>query len=52
MTHEEICPVFAMTSALPGDGKSINVINLAITLFAANKRVLVIDAEHEKAHYA
>jgi capsular exopolysaccharide synthesis family protein len=48
MTHEEICPVFAMTSALPGDGKSINVINLAITFSQLNKRVLVIDADMRK----
>ena len=48
MTHEEKCPVFAMTSALPGDGKSINIINLAITFSQLNKKVLVIDGDMRK----
>lgn len=48
MTHDEKCPVFAMTSALPRDGKSINVINLAITFSQLNKKILVIDGDMRK----
>ncbi len=45
MTHEESCPVYAVTSALPGDGKSINAVNLAITFSQLGKKTLIIDGD-------
>jgi capsular exopolysaccharide synthesis family protein len=48
MTHEEACPVYAMTSALPSDGKSINAVNLAITYAQLGKRTLIIDGDMRK----
>lgn len=41
----EKCPVFAVTSMTPGDGKSLNCINIASSFAKLNKRVLVIDAD-------
>jgi hypothetical protein len=41
-THEEGCPVYAVTSALPSDGKSINAVNLAITFAQLGKKTLII----------
>ncbi len=35
----------AVTSALPGEGKTVSVANLAITLAQAGKTVLVVDAD-------
>ncbi len=44
-THEEGCPVYAVTSALPSDGKSINAVNLAITFAQLGKKTLIIDGD-------
>ena len=41
----EKCPVFAVTSMTPGDGKTVNCINIAISFAKLNKRVLIIDAD-------
>ena len=41
----EKCPVFAITGMNPGDGKTINCINIAISFAKLNKRVLIIDAD-------
>ena len=38
-------PVFAMTSPEPGDGKTISVINTAISFAKAGKKTLVIDMD-------
>ncbi len=35
----------AVTSAMPGEGKSVSVANLAITLAQSNKTVLIVDAD-------
>jgi Mrp family chromosome partitioning ATPase len=45
-------PVFIMTSAEPGEGKSINASNLAFVAAAMGRRVLLIDADlrHPKIH--
>lgn len=37
--------VIVVTSALPGDGKTTTVVNLAVTLAHAGQRVILIDAE-------
>jgi capsular exopolysaccharide synthesis family protein len=44
-TKEAEYQVIQITSALPGDGKSTVVANLASSVAKANKRVLVIDAD-------
>jgi len=41
----EKCPVFAVTSMTPGDGKTVNCINIAISFAKLNKRVLIIDSD-------
>lgn len=45
-------PVFIITSAEPGEGKSINASNLAFVAAAMGRRVLLIDADlrHPKIH--
>ena len=40
----ETCPVFAVTSALAGDGKSTNAVSIAVSFALAGQRVLLIDA--------
>lgn len=42
---EDECKKIAFTSSVPGEGKTINSINVAILLAQVNKRVLVIDAD-------
>ena len=39
------CPIYAVTSAEPGDGKSTVISNLAISFAQADKKVLLIDAD-------
>ena len=39
------CPVYAVTSAEAGDGKSTVISNLAISFAQANKKVLLVDAD-------
>jgi len=41
----EKCPVFAVTSMIPGEGKSLNCVNIAISFAQLNKRVLIIDGD-------
>lgn len=41
----DICPVFVVTSADKGDGKSINCINIAVSFALLGKRTLIIDAD-------
>ncbi len=46
------CPKYAVTSALTMEGKTISVINLAITMARNNKKVLLIDADMRKPRIA
>lgn len=48
MGKGEKCPVFAVTSSLPGDGKTTNAVNLAVSIALADQRVLLIDADMRK----
>lgn len=41
----ERCPVFAVTSSMPNDGKTINCINMAISFAMTGKKILLIDAD-------
>ncbi len=41
----EKCPIFVITSPTPNNGKSINAINMAISLAQMGKRTLLIDAD-------
>lgn len=41
----EKCPVFAVTSMTPGEGKTITCINMAVSFARLNKRVLIIDSD-------
>lgn len=41
----EKCPVYAVTSADPNEGKTITTLNMAITYANLGKKVLVIDAD-------
>ena len=46
LAHQEQPPkVLVFTSPLPGEGKSLSVINLALTLAGRDLRVLLIDAD-------
>lgn len=42
---DEGCKVIGVTSAIPGEGKSTTVLNLAITFAQTGTRVLLIDAD-------
>lgn len=42
---KEDCKVIGVTSAMPGDGKSINAINLAISFGQIGKKTLLIDCD-------
>ena len=41
----EGCKRFCITSSMPGEGKSITILNLAISIAQTGKRVLLIDAD-------
>lgn len=45
---EDRCKKLAFTSAISGEGKSINSVNLAVLLAQAGKKVLLIDADMRK----
>ncbi len=45
LTDNQKCQVFVVSSAMPGEGKSVSSINLAYGLAQLNKRVLLIDAD-------
>lgn len=40
--------IFAVTSSLPSEGKSVTIANLAVTMAEADKKVLLIDADMRK----
>lgn len=42
---EKTCRVFAVSSAMAGEGKSISSVNLACSLAQMNKRILLIDCD-------
>lgn len=44
-TDTDTCPVYAVTSAEAGDGKSTVISNLAVSFAQAKKKVLLIDAD-------
>ena len=44
----EKCPVIAFTSSIPGEGKTITCINMAITFAQAGFKTLLIDADMRK----
>lgn len=45
LTDNQRCQVFLVSSAMPGEGKSLTSINLAYSLAQLNKKVLLIDAD-------
>ena len=44
-TNELTCRVFAVSSAMAGEGKSISAVNLACSLAQLDKRVLLLDCD-------
>ena len=45
---ERACKIFAITSAMPSDGKSLTAANIAISYAMMNKKVMLIDADMRK----
>jgi len=45
----EKCPVYAVTSADVGEGKTLNAINLAVSYAQIDRKILVIDADMRKS---
>lgn len=52
LNNEEGCKVIAMTSAQPGEGKSITTLNLAISTAMNGSKVLVVDCDLRRAKIA
>lgn len=48
LKKKEGCNIVAVTSAIPGEGKTTTTLNLAITFAMTNVKVLVIDADLRK----
>jgi len=48
----QACQVFVVSSAIPGEGKSVSSINLAYSLSQLGKRVLLIDADMRRPSLA
>ena len=49
---EKTCRVFAVSSAMAGEGKSLSSINLACSLAQMNKRILLIDCDMRRPSLA
>lgn len=45
----EKCPIYAITSADSGEGKTLNTINLAVAFSQIDKKTLLIDADMRKS---
>lgn len=45
LTDTQKCQIFVLSSAMPGEGKSLTSINLAYSLAQLDKKVLLIDAD-------
>ena len=45
LTHQLANPIIVVTSALPGEGKSVTAASLARTLARGGKRVILVDAD-------
>ncbi len=48
LSKKEGCNIIALTSAIPGEGKTTTTLNLAITFAMTDAKVLVIDADLRK----
>ncbi|WKY46456.1 CpsD/CapB family tyrosine-protein kinase [Eubacteriaceae bacterium ES3] len=46
--NDKMCKVIGVTSAITGEGKSLTSINLAYSIAANNKKVLIIEADFRK----
>ena len=44
-THDSKAPCFAVTSSIPGEGKSLTCSNLAVSIAETGSRVLLVDAD-------